>query len=165
MPKIKFHNILKKSIEKKALSYLLNKQGRKGSNIKYTHLEMSEYLMPNNENLSIDDKRKIFEIRNEMVFIPANLSSSEKIEKCICGEKEDMMHIYSCKYLNNNEEVIPYEEILKEDVKLQSKVHKRFENNMKQREKLRDMNNHESNSHAILRDPLSSLLEYSNGDK
>ena len=69
------------------------------------------------------------------------------------------------KYLNNNEEVIPYEEILKEDVKLQSKVHKRFENNMKQREKLRDMNNHESNSHAILRDPLSSLLEYSNGNK
>ena len=116
--------------------------------------------MPNNENLSIEDKRKIFEIRNEMVFIPANFSSSEKIEKCICGEKEDMRHIYSCKYLNNNKE-----EILTEDVKLQSKVHKRFEYNMKQREKLRDMNNHESNSHAILRDPLSSLLEYSNGNK
>ena len=53
MPKIKFQNILKISIEKKALSYLLNKQGRKGSNIKYTHLEMSECLMLNNENFSI----------------------------------------------------------------------------------------------------------------
>ena len=73
--------------------------------------------------------------------------------------------MYSCKYLKKEEEVLPYQEILKEDVELQSKVHKRFENNMKQREKFRDMINHESNSHAILRDPLSSLLEYSNGNK
>ena len=129
---------------KKSIKRVLERQGRKCRDIDYTHLQMSEYLMPNNENLSIDDKRKIFEIRNEMVFIPANFSSSEKIEKCICGEKEDMRHIYSCKYLNNNEEVIPYEEILKEDVELKSKAHKGFKNNMERREKLRNMNNDES---------------------
>ena len=102
-----------------------------------------------------------------MVYIPANFSSTEKIEKCICGEKEDMRHIYYCKYLNKREEeVIPYEEIFKEDVESQSKVYKRFENNFKQREKLINMNNENNEeiiSHAILCDPLSSLLEYSNG--
>ena len=61
--------------------------------------------------------------------------------------------------------ILLYEEILKEDVELQSKVHKRFENNMKQREKLRNKNNDKSNSNAILRDPLFSLLEYSNGNE
>ena len=169
IPKVKFHNMLKMSIEKKALQYLLDKQRRKGSDIVYKQLQMSEYLMPNSESLSIEEKRNIFEIRNEMVYIPANFSSSEKIEKCICGEKEDMRHIYYCKYLNKREEeVIPYEEIFKEDVESQSKVDKRFENNFKQREKLINVNNEKNEeiiTHAILCDPLSSLLEYSNGNK
>ena len=76
-----------------------------------------------------------------------------------------MRHIYYCKYLNKREEeVIPYEEIFKEDVESQSKVYKRFENNLKQREKLINMNNEKNEeiiTHAILCDPLSSLLEYS----
>ena len=52
-----------------------------------------------------------------MIYIPANFSSSLKIEKCMCVEKEDMRHIYYYIYLNKREEeVIPYEEIFKEDV-------------------------------------------------
>ena len=61
-----------------------------------------------------------------MIYIPANFSSSLKIEKCMCVEKEDMRHIYYYIYLNKREEeVITYEEIFKEDIKLQSKYEQR----------------------------------------
>ena len=33
---------------------------------------MADYLMPNNEFLSIEYKRNLFEMRNHMVDIPAN---------------------------------------------------------------------------------------------
>ena len=114
--KQKFLNMLKVSINQRALEYLVKKQGRKGSEIIYTKIEMSEYLMPNNNSISIEDKRKIFEMRNEMVLIPANFTSSENIVKCICGDDENMRHIYSCQTLNNIEEVIPYEMIFKDDI-------------------------------------------------
>ena len=44
--------------------------------------------------------------------------------------------------MNKREEkLIPYEERFKEDVELQSKVYRRFDNNFKQREKLVNMKN------------------------
>ena len=46
----------------------------KGKEIKYPEIKMSEYLLPNDE-LSIDEQRNIFEIRNRMSNIPANYSS------------------------------------------------------------------------------------------
>ena len=79
--KQKYQKLLKSAISIKALEYLLDKQGRKGSEIKYSHLEMAEYLLPNNELLSIEDKRNLFEMRNHMVNIPANFASSKVITK------------------------------------------------------------------------------------
>ena len=167
--KQKFLNMLKVSINQRALEYLVKKQGRKGSEIIYTKIEMSEYLMPNNNSISIEDKRKIFEMRNEMVLIPANFTSSENIVKCFCGDDENMRHIYSCQTLNNIEEVIPYEMIFKDDIIPQYEVYKRFADNLKQREDIKNnekLYHEESNTHAIqICDPLSSLLESNNGNK
>jgi hypothetical protein len=53
--KQKYQKLLKSAISKNALEYLLDKQGRKGSDIKYSHLGMADYLMPNNELLSIEE--------------------------------------------------------------------------------------------------------------
>ena len=95
--KQKFQRMLKSAISKYALEYLLGKQKTKGSDIKYSNMEMADYLMPNEEDLSIENKRKIFEIRNHMVDIPTNLSSSKICVKCSFCENENMEHIYQCK--------------------------------------------------------------------
>ena len=63
--------MLKKSIQVKALQYLHSKQRSKGQEIQYSELKMAEYLMPNFENISIEDRQNIFEVRNRMLPIPS----------------------------------------------------------------------------------------------
>ena len=67
-------------------------------------VKMVEYLMPNFENLSIEDKRKIFEIRNQMLPIPANFPLVIEEKRCWCGEIENTKHIYLCKYWSQENE-------------------------------------------------------------
>ena len=85
MSAYKFKNLVKSKIEIKALVYLLTKRGSKGQEIEYTRLEMSEYLLPFNSKLNIEEKRRLFEIRNRMSKIPINFGNKEA--KCICGEE------------------------------------------------------------------------------
>ena len=65
MKTTQFRKLLKESIKNKALEYLLKKQGSKGKEIKYSCLKMAEYLLPNNEILSISDRRYIFAIKKQ----------------------------------------------------------------------------------------------------
>ena len=69
--------MLLKSIEKSTVKYLQKKRVRKGQEIEKSKIKMAEYLMPNYENLSIIEKRSIFEIRNGMVSIPYNFSGKK----------------------------------------------------------------------------------------
>ena len=64
--------MLKEQIRRNALVYLNGKQGEKGKEIKYTSLEMSEYLQPINNELSIEQKREMFSVKNRMIDIPYN---------------------------------------------------------------------------------------------
>ena len=73
--KPKYTSILKQRISEVALSYLVEKQGTKGSETKYTYLEMAEYLLPFNNQLTIENKCEMFEIKNRMTNIPSNFSS------------------------------------------------------------------------------------------
>ena len=61
MSQYQFSNLLKLRSKENALKYLIGKQKTKGSEIKYSNLEMSEYLMPINEILTIEQKQKILE--------------------------------------------------------------------------------------------------------
>ena len=70
-------NIHWKKCEESALSYLLKKRGSKGSEIKYTKLEMPSYLLPNNE-YKIDDQRYVYGMRNKMADIPSSFTAKEK---------------------------------------------------------------------------------------
>ena len=72
MNKTQFKKILKMSIQEKSLQYLLNKRGSKGKEMQYSSLKMAEYLLPQNNNLSITDQQYIFSIRNRMVEIEYN---------------------------------------------------------------------------------------------
>ena len=96
---------------------------------------MSEYLLPN-EQLSIDDQRNIFAMRNKMSDIPSNFTSEEKNTfKCCCGTKEEMEHIYYCKYLNKEKTEVNYDEIFGENLNNLKWISRRFEHNLSERNK------------------------------
>jgi len=70
--KKQFNILLKESILQKSFEYLMTKRGSKGQEINYSELKMAEYLHPGYENISINEQRSIFSIRNRMIEIPAN---------------------------------------------------------------------------------------------
>ena len=184
LSKIQFNKILSVNVRKKAFEYLISKRGSKGQEISYSELKMADYLMPNLENLSIEDRRKIFEMRNRMLPISANFPIKGDEKKCWCGENEDTKHIYHCKYWNNNEEYMnteeymnnenektTFEEIFTDNLPELVKVFKTFEDNYQKRENYKteqqNMQNLEKNSPSgiLISDPLCSVIGYSNGNK
>ena len=132
-----FKNILKKCIQEEALRYLTEKQGSKGKEIKYSEIQMAEYLSPLGSDLSNVEKCEIFEIRNKMKRnIPANFSSRNIEHKCICGSQENMKHIYFCKKLNSEEPTLEYENIYSNNTEKVKIVYERFLENDKKREEI-----------------------------
>ena len=146
MPKRTFQNILQKSIKENALTYLFKKRGSKGSEIKYKALEMADYLLPYNHMLKIEEKQRIFSIRNKMVEIGDNFG---KIEECFCGSKETMSHIYNCEALNGEKSDTSNENIHTGNISEQTKVFRRFEINMKSRNQIRLMRDERKNPIVI----------------
>ena len=70
-----------------------------------------------------------------MSHIPSNFSSeNDNTYKCVCGEKENMEHIYNCRYLNTEKAELDYEEVYGENVSEIKQILKRFEHNMNNRE-------------------------------
>ena len=168
LTKTKFANFLKEAIRPKALAYLVKKQGKKGQEITYSELKMAEYLMPNLENISIEDMRKIFEIRNRMLPIAVNFPSKTSEKSCWCGKVEDTQHIYICRYWTDESEKTPFELIYKENMPKLVKVYKQFEINYKRRQEYENeiKDEQRKNLHEIPQsDPLFSIVEYSNGNK
>ena len=164
LKKHQFSRLIKTSIQKKALEYLIKKQGSKGQEIKYETLEMAEDLLPSYEQLIITDKHKKISIRNRMVKIPSNFSKIK--EKCPCGQIENMEHIYTCKYWNseNEHEKIPFEKIFEDNILKQIEVSKTFFQNFEKRERFKNEKETENSPHVIHNsDPLSSIFEYGNG--
>ena len=74
---------------------------------------LSDYLQPYSSNLTIKEKQEIFSIRNSMVNIPTNFGLEEK---CMCGKIESLSHIYECKILNEEKQIVKYEEIYSENI-------------------------------------------------
>ena len=110
-------------------------------------------------------------MRNKMVKIPSNYSHRNVINYCICGEKEDMEHLYTCNLFNQtkSEIITQYKSIYTDNVSEQVKVLRRFENQFLEREKL--LNDQTRNPHKKfppcdpLKDPLfSACNEYCNGN-
>ena len=139
--KSRFTNILKEKTRKNALAYLTGKQGKKGKEIIYSKLEMSEYLQPTNQVLAIEQKREMFATRNRMIDIPNNFPSRNEKTKCICGETEDMVHIYDCEMLKTSETELTYQNIFTGNMKQQIEVYKTFKQNLEKREILRRKTN------------------------
>ena len=138
IPKQKYTSILKQTISELALNYLVEKQGTKGSETKYTNLEMAEYLLPFNNQLTIENKSEMFEIKNRMTNIPSNFSSKSE-NKCRCGTQEVMSHIYECDLYNMEEQpTIPYEKMFNGNLNQQITVNKKFKQNMIKKEEINE---------------------------
>ena len=106
-------------------------------------IKMADYLQSMNKELTIENRRRIFEIRNMMVDIPSNFSSEEENEQiCVCKKRENMEHIYDCEMLNQNKPEEMYEQIFQGRLDQQITVFQRFEENFKNRmEIFEKMNN------------------------
>ena len=126
---------MKEKSRSKALIYLTGKQGTKGKEIRYENLEMSEYLLPSTPALTIEERRKLFSIRNKMVNIANNFPKSDIKEKCSCGKIEDMQHIYECEQLNTNsmDKSLRYEKIYNGNISDQIKVFRKMEINLEKK--------------------------------
>ena len=144
MTKNKFTQILRKMSKIRAMDYLTNKQGYKGKDIKYLRIEMSEYLLPNNQELSIDEKRRLFALRNKMIDIPSTFPKSKNVEKCFCGENENMAHIYECKRLNSEEIRLPYQRIYCGTISEQLQIFRKMMENLENRENILKLENERS---------------------
>ena len=150
-----FKNILKKQINELAFGYLIEKRGKKGSEVNHVSLRMADYLAPNNSGLSILEKQEMFAVINRMVPISYNFHQNNKIDICPCGQEETMEHIYICKILNNEEQIEPYQKIFTGNIGEQITVFKRFQINMKEREQLLQKKMKNENHHVIPNgDPL-----------
>ena len=132
MSKNKFGNILKDKGKTRALKYLIEKQGTKGKDISYSCIQMSEYLHPSNK-LTIEEKRKQFEIRNKMVDIPANFPKTEVDAFCFCGSPEDLKHIYECEIYESEKHTKEYEKIYNGNIFEQTEVYRRMEKCLEKR--------------------------------
>ena len=104
---------------------------------------MSEYLLPSNSILTIEEKRRLFEYKNKMTNIPNNFPKSDIKTICQCGSIEDMEHIYQCELINiqSGDNILPYQKIYSGNINEQIEVFRKMRKNLKIRE---DMKNLES---------------------
>ena len=127
MTQSKFKGRIKSQILKKSLEYLMEKRKSKGKEIKYQKLEMAEYLQPINSKLDIENKRKMFAIRNRMVNIKSNFNQKNEKHKCICGQFETMEHIWNCEKFNSEEiETGNYQNIFNGNITEQIETFEKF---------------------------------------
>ena len=105
----KFKSLLKEKIANSAFKYLKSNIRNKGKDIVYEQFQMAEYLLPN-RYLNIDDQKFIFSLRSQ-IFTLSDDENNQIIEKCICYEPLDIMHLYACKRLNEDPISIEYHKI------------------------------------------------------
>ena len=79
-----------------------------------------------------------------------------KIEICeYCNMKEDMEHIYNCKYLNKQQNEISYGKLYTGNINEQNQILRIFENNMNERRKIKtNLQNYPSDP-SLPCDPLT----------
>ena len=130
MKKKQFLSLLKSRLGENALLYLKKKRKSKCSEIDYSDIVLADYLQPINP-MSIEQKQKLFSIRNRMVQVPDNFPKSEIKTKCFCGENEDMKHIYTCNILNEGiGQTEKYENICNGTISQKTRIFLKFEENM-----------------------------------
>ena len=76
-----------------------------------------------------------------MTNIPSNYG---KQNECLCGELENMIHIYNCEFWSERKsEIVPYDNIYNGNIQKQIEVYRIFEQKLERRnENLKTENTH-----------------------
>ena len=61
------------------------KRGSKGQEIAHTYLTMSDYLMPNNSEITGTEQSYIFSVRNRMINLPDNFLLKHNTVNLACA--------------------------------------------------------------------------------
>ena len=100
----------------------------KGREIQYESLKTQPYLCPEAE-LSVDNMRKIYHLRNQEIFIKANFPSAFDDKLCLfpgCFETDDQYHIFNSSCFSEGDEItqrkFKYEYIFGKDVNEQQTI-------------------------------------------
>ena len=103
---------------------------------------MAEYLQPFNDQLTLEQKREMFSIKNRMYNLPENFPKCDEKYICVCGETENTIHIYQCEILSKkNEEKISYEKIFNGKINEQIKVYQLVRQNLEERDIIKNKMN------------------------
>ena len=131
LSKFTFKNVLKKAISKAAFSFLIDEKSKlsKGRQLKYTKLQMQNYLKPGH-GLSSIDSQNIFMMKMRNMFLKCNFPSMFNNMKCEsdkrCQNEDSQFHLYNCKFLDKSNGLIKkqskYEDIYTNDVSKQASV-------------------------------------------
>ena len=85
----------------------------------------------------MEQKQKMFAVKNRMIETYENFPSKQLKTECICGEIDSMSHIYYCETLNEGENpILKFEKIYEGNIKDQIEVFKHFEANLNRKESI-----------------------------
>ena len=88
---------------------------------------MADYLVPENDMLTICEKQQLFAVRNRMTEIASNFPKSGDKPTCLCGAEETMKHIFNCEIFNEeNEECDNYDNIFNGCITIRIQIFKKF---------------------------------------
>ena len=103
-----------------------------------------------------------------MIWLPTNFPQNKIEIICVCGQREEMKHVYECKYWNTEQRTTEYEMIYGDNIKQQVNVYKRFRSNYENRKTLLSENENTEQKRNILPheisliDPLCNLYSIGN---
>ena len=108
--KLRYKEIVKNRVEKKALQYLikLKESHSKAKNIKHDNIQLQPYLRSETKNLTINEKKFIFAARTRMLDLKGNFKIGildRKCRKCEATE-ETQEHLLDCPALMDSSLVL-----------------------------------------------------------
>ena len=141
MKKSKLKIKLDRLIRNSAFQELISKKEThsKVKNITHKKYEIQNYLKANQTKITQEEAREIFKMRCMVSDVKGNFKWKYENVNCEnCEEEEDQEHIISCNMIKDSkkEEMPRYDEILKNNVKNQIQIAKKFIENMKIRKKM-----------------------------
>ena len=104
--KLRFKEIIKNKVKMKALQYLtkLKDSHSKVKNIKHENIKLQPYLLSENKNLTINEKKFIFAARTRMLDLKGNFETGMSDRKCRKCEATDetQQHLLDCPALSDS---------------------------------------------------------------
>ena len=108
----------------------MNIRGRKGREIDYNSLQISEYLSPNMFINNIELQQILFNIRNKMLKVKSKLIENQDVN-CLCSNLLSTSHLYYCTQLDTSTPRYELNTVYNGNLQQQLYITKRIKTNMK----------------------------------